>query len=327
MLDDRTEVPKSFTVGRILIDSYQWEIINEWVSIKIENQTFEVHVKEVGAEIYSIHAHPNCDPRDSDSTSMELDVADRRITVASAEAQQSQTSLHREPSHIINADVRIVGGLNLDYEPLEQTKIHFPAWCAQLGYDWCSGLETGPSNPGLDPMIIEAQIVTNWGCCQQILNNEVLDGLRSVNDGPNGIGDTLSSSSCPYPPGFGPCSVGAHQHDNARARRLCEIVCETPTVAGERDCVSIDSERVVGNLSVPPHEANNQSGVRWGFNETVLAEVGSLKRRVGERCFLPNDCAVESAGVEKTSTDSDETLYLINKDVGYEDWLEEEIAR
>ncbi|MED6144135.1 hypothetical protein PIB30_012788 [Stylosanthes scabra] len=57
--DDRCEESKSFTTARVLVDCYQWEQVHEWVSIKIDDRIFDVFVKEVGAEVYSVEAHPN----------------------------------------------------------------------------------------------------------------------------------------------------------------------------------------------------------------------------------------------------------------------------
>ncbi|MED6192685.1 hypothetical protein PIB30_012285 [Stylosanthes scabra] len=59
MMDDRTEEAKSFSTARILVDSFQWEMINEWITIKIEDRVFEVFAKEVGPEVYSVESHPD----------------------------------------------------------------------------------------------------------------------------------------------------------------------------------------------------------------------------------------------------------------------------
>ncbi|MED6207304.1 hypothetical protein PIB30_034505 [Stylosanthes scabra] len=57
--DNRTELSKSYSVTRVLVDCYQWELVNEWVKVSIDERAFTVHVKEVGSEIYSVQAHPN----------------------------------------------------------------------------------------------------------------------------------------------------------------------------------------------------------------------------------------------------------------------------
>ncbi|MED6163098.1 hypothetical protein PIB30_076621 [Stylosanthes scabra] len=57
--DDRTEEPKSFSTARVLLDSFQWEMIHERVSLKVDDIVFEVFVKEFGSEVYSDQAHPH----------------------------------------------------------------------------------------------------------------------------------------------------------------------------------------------------------------------------------------------------------------------------
>ncbi|MED6147673.1 hypothetical protein PIB30_045982 [Stylosanthes scabra] len=57
--DDRTELPKSYSTIRILIDSFQWERIHEWISITVEGRSFEVFVKEFGSEVYNVQSHPD----------------------------------------------------------------------------------------------------------------------------------------------------------------------------------------------------------------------------------------------------------------------------
>ncbi|MED6116275.1 hypothetical protein PIB30_098683, partial [Stylosanthes scabra] len=66
--DDISEEFKSFTTARILIDSYQWELIHEWVSVKIGDKVFEVFVKEFGSEVYNVQSHPDRAEGCSDSS-------------------------------------------------------------------------------------------------------------------------------------------------------------------------------------------------------------------------------------------------------------------
>ncbi|MED6109384.1 hypothetical protein PIB30_033080 [Stylosanthes scabra] len=57
--DDRTEQSWSFSVARFLIDSFEWEWIHEWITIKVEEKEYEIFVKEFGSEVYSRESHPN----------------------------------------------------------------------------------------------------------------------------------------------------------------------------------------------------------------------------------------------------------------------------
>ncbi|MED6132891.1 hypothetical protein PIB30_022970 [Stylosanthes scabra] len=58
-VDDRTENSWSFSVARFLIDSYEWEAIHEWITVKVDDKEYEVFVKEFGSEVYSRETHPN----------------------------------------------------------------------------------------------------------------------------------------------------------------------------------------------------------------------------------------------------------------------------
>ncbi|MED6181071.1 hypothetical protein PIB30_016214 [Stylosanthes scabra] len=58
LADYRTEHCLSFTVARLLIDSYEWSNISEWVRLKVDGREIEIHVREFGGEIYSIQTHP-----------------------------------------------------------------------------------------------------------------------------------------------------------------------------------------------------------------------------------------------------------------------------
>ncbi|MED6178862.1 hypothetical protein PIB30_111542, partial [Stylosanthes scabra] len=57
MMDDITEENSSFSVARMLIDSFQWELISEWIAIKVNESEFEVFVKEFGGEVYNVQSH------------------------------------------------------------------------------------------------------------------------------------------------------------------------------------------------------------------------------------------------------------------------------
>ncbi|MED6175362.1 hypothetical protein PIB30_077636 [Stylosanthes scabra] len=52
--DDRTKNPKSFTTARVIIDSFQWERIHEWVTLRVDGRCFDVFVKEFGLEVDSV---------------------------------------------------------------------------------------------------------------------------------------------------------------------------------------------------------------------------------------------------------------------------------
>ncbi|MED6167280.1 hypothetical protein PIB30_001177 [Stylosanthes scabra] len=58
MMDELTDYYLSYTFGSILIDSYQWDLIHEWIVLEDGERKFDVYVKEFGREMYCAQAHP-----------------------------------------------------------------------------------------------------------------------------------------------------------------------------------------------------------------------------------------------------------------------------
>ncbi|MED6158790.1 hypothetical protein PIB30_035994 [Stylosanthes scabra] len=58
MQHELTKERASLTVARFLIDCFQWEPIQEWISVTCEDAVFQVYVKEVGADFLSFQVHP-----------------------------------------------------------------------------------------------------------------------------------------------------------------------------------------------------------------------------------------------------------------------------
>ncbi|MED6171752.1 hypothetical protein PIB30_043721 [Stylosanthes scabra] len=147
-------------------------------------------------------------------------------------------------------------------------------------------------------------------------------GLQLDPDGLSVVGDTQSSSSCPYPPGFGPCLNGLHVHEKIRAWNVSEIVRETQITAGDRGGVSSPIGAVLsdGKYVVPPHEGNDP-----GEERLSLLETEKTRERHANQSVLGD--AVISEEEETRGEESEETLYLINKDVGLANWVDEEDDR
>ncbi|MED6182519.1 hypothetical protein PIB30_029137 [Stylosanthes scabra] len=58
MMDEVTDYYLSYTCASILIDSFQWEFIHEWVVLEDGDRKYDVYVKEFGREMYNDQAHP-----------------------------------------------------------------------------------------------------------------------------------------------------------------------------------------------------------------------------------------------------------------------------
>ncbi|MED6200852.1 hypothetical protein PIB30_089306 [Stylosanthes scabra] len=68
-LDDIMEASMSFSVARFLVGCFEWDRINEWITVKAEGKDFEVYVREFGGEVYSFQAHPSCGDDDDEEES------------------------------------------------------------------------------------------------------------------------------------------------------------------------------------------------------------------------------------------------------------------
>ncbi|MED6124772.1 hypothetical protein PIB30_062098 [Stylosanthes scabra] len=88
---------------------------------------------------------------------------------------------------------------------------------------------------GFDPMRLEAQISHNWS-----ESNEGVKGLNrylpQTSEAGSGLGWESETSSCPYPPGYGPCTNLIHVHHRRGDRVLfdrVEFVRESQNGEGE----------------------------------------------------------------------------------------------
>ncbi|MED6152722.1 hypothetical protein PIB30_094739, partial [Stylosanthes scabra] len=174
---------------------------------------------------------------------------------------------------------------------------------------------------GSDPMILEAQIAARSKKVAIETKNKEEARPTGVASGPWVEGVALSSSSCPYPPGFGPCSEGVHVHHVIRAQNSHEIVCESPFVEGDRGCeaLSVNESPLKSDEvnKMPPHEDEECS-------EETLCRINSEVLQAGNKVVNSDgvgegvnskelgaevDSALEQAIQEEGSK---ETLYRMN---------------
>ncbi|MED6107359.1 hypothetical protein PIB30_013208 [Stylosanthes scabra] len=47
-----------FTTPRVLVNSYTWEPIQQWIALRVEDRSFEIYARECGRDVYSILSHP-----------------------------------------------------------------------------------------------------------------------------------------------------------------------------------------------------------------------------------------------------------------------------
>ncbi|MED6158891.1 hypothetical protein PIB30_037266 [Stylosanthes scabra] len=205
-LDYRTEQCESFSVARLLIDCYEWNRIDEWICLKTEDRQFDIHVREFGGDVYNIPSHPN----DSDvwedgvtgSSESETRIGETPISVGvlpgpvtdSVPAVDSNfQNINRVP------EVKVV----LKSELGGAKEVNAGDDFARQGEDVTMHADGG--GVGVDSMIDVLPMVE--------IQSEVAQNDLEINDS-----DSIASDSCPFPPGFSPCTSSTYVHDATHLR-------------------------------------------------------------------------------------------------------------
>ncbi|MED6133169.1 hypothetical protein PIB30_026096 [Stylosanthes scabra] len=279
--DDRTEEPKSYSIARVLIDCFQWEQINEWVSIKIEDKVIEVFVKECGPEAYSIESHPNLD--------LEVSELRERSPVRSM-TEESQAEVAKETGRRIVCDLnlgnvgdpqveaiigersllsvynnyggRIVGDADIEATRKEIERAEAINW-VENRTDWWCGLHED------DPMA--QNIVVGVSVCQTV-EEKTHEPASTENT------DTLSKG------------VGVVDHGGVRLTGNCEGVLrceegdfvvgvvngvEDPLLSGEVGVIRETQEGRIDNddpLSLNATETNDKVNTTGSVHDTTVVE-------------------------------------------------------
>ncbi|MED6208617.1 hypothetical protein PIB30_047004 [Stylosanthes scabra] len=66
MLQDLMDECASFSIVRILVDTYQWQLIQDWIIVKFKYVDFYVYIKEFGIEVLSQQFHHDDSPKVSE---------------------------------------------------------------------------------------------------------------------------------------------------------------------------------------------------------------------------------------------------------------------
>ncbi|MED6169464.1 hypothetical protein PIB30_021597 [Stylosanthes scabra] len=274
------------------MDCFQWERIHEWVILKIDGREFEVFVKKFGSEVYSVQSYLDL------GTESPISMTEDEVQAVGVE---SQTEVERASiSHVdrnLNKcnvmDPVTEAILMRDWEYV-QPLTHGGGWGAgsliagtcedRRGvYDAEAYLEKENcyNFVGYDPMMLEAQAANNWA----------MPNKKAI--GPNGslsmyseAGSTSGhgswpSSSCPYPPGFGPCTDLIHVHRKDARVPIESVECVKETPIRERVC-GFDIEG--GSLDQNPL---NKGPAKSG--EGVCSETGSEDELSDEMRYLINE--------------------------------------
>ncbi|MED6199047.1 hypothetical protein PIB30_072281 [Stylosanthes scabra] len=326
MKDDRAEESKSFSIARILFDTYQGEAIHEWVSVKIEDRVFEVFVKEFGSEVYSVHSHLDRDEECSgfieelcsEPGNGEIPAMTSPMNIQRPSETSSNLNLDTISDPIINAIIN--SKFNEDF--LINWRVDEINWKRGEMESRVQAEEIRQMVPlGFDPMIIEAQIGTispSMGLKQ--------NGEKDTDLGPLGLedlahheGGSETSNFCPFPPGFGPCSIEHHVHRGAMvARDSQSFVQETPIVERESESEESSSQPYeIERADAVSYEEETQSDeTLYCLGEQVIRQRACVAERVGQGVCTPSVGLVKAGETvnneQEVEEESDGFLYRIN---------------
>ncbi|MED6203679.1 hypothetical protein PIB30_001373, partial [Stylosanthes scabra] len=213
--DDRAEEWKSFSIARVLVNTFQWEFINKWINVKVEDYVFEVMVKEVGAEVYNVQLHPDRDEDDPSTidnsrsvtpTAAPCAAVTRRSPENTNDGNLNSQSINDALIGESNSDAANNGiaSDNVDDGVVTESKRRKTGWeegdLERMGREYRIGMEMdiGPLSLDWDLMILEAQIqkaVVRRKTNEALVVKECgLKGIREI--GPHISDDNNSSNSC-----------------------------------------------------------------------------------------------------------------------------------
>ncbi|MED6108830.1 hypothetical protein PIB30_027922 [Stylosanthes scabra] len=313
--DDRTELSKSYSVARVLLDCYQREQISEWVKLSIDDRSFTVFGKEVGPEAYSMSAHPNLEDSRTQFLSSGDDATSSAVSETSLDHERTGEGMvgtarglgkERDPQldAIIDGSSRSVLHTNpgWGYEELEKRGycVELRSRVHQTGIGSMTGVFVGFDL--LDPMYINAHkgaqgeaegfhlIEPNW---ERESNTVVANFIHS-----NGEEESLSF--------------------NTEGER--EDSDETLYLINKEKCLGTLDEQVVceGSGECNPENGDRPSDVRTtvptnGVNDGT--DRGRAASVVGPHSLLAETEAVGGDGEWEdaiSESGSDDTLYRIN---------------
>ncbi|MED6108177.1 hypothetical protein PIB30_021124 [Stylosanthes scabra] len=216
LADYTTEHCLSFTVARLLIDSYEWSNISEWVRLKVDGREIEIHVREFGGEIYSIQTHPSSSDGVIDSETLASKSVSRVEESPPVESTVSMGGIGNDLNILnVGACPRADTPLNV---VVENVGGFFDERMMSGGAHYGT-LHAEKDNIGVDKLNACVQMVmqpATMGHIESPSNDSLGKNPRPITVKEDLLGGDkarrISSSSCPFPPGFGPCSSLDHVH-------------------------------------------------------------------------------------------------------------------
>ncbi|MED6206633.1 hypothetical protein PIB30_028623 [Stylosanthes scabra] len=218
-----------FSMARILIDCYQWEPIQEWITLNCDDHVFEVFAKEFGGEVGKSILIRSDNRDDSESLVSESSGCPSVIGETQLEGRLDGADNGHgggrgciggggdEPliEAIINSTLSNVPECNCSIENVDHIKLNdnggmgITNGCEEeaTGFELLEHFCDEKIDKNVywaDPMIVEANCAKEkwFGVRQE----------KPTMTSPFDEEGISSSNTCPYPPRFGPCGSGHHVH-------------------------------------------------------------------------------------------------------------------
>ncbi|MED6125124.1 hypothetical protein PIB30_065686 [Stylosanthes scabra] len=242
MLHDLTDECAFFSVARILIDCYQWQAIQEWIMVKCEEVVFDVYVKEFGAEVLNQQVHPDEKFNSDDSRDSAEPVPSKNMETSSGNTLEMEPTVledkannpnvgdvpsHEDPINAMMGSVQVhrreedCGDNNFEVEGIEieetegcKSEKNIGHWASHVSLEHfepeaelqVNGVDHNLGLNRLFEKYVEKEAQLKLGNANQDLD------LKNLFAGDLEQGSSSASTSCPFPPGFGPCTEEAHVH-------------------------------------------------------------------------------------------------------------------
>ncbi|MED6134531.1 hypothetical protein PIB30_037830 [Stylosanthes scabra] len=248
-LDELTEDRRSFSMARTLVDCFQWEPIQEWITIKCEGTVFDVYVKEFRGEILSRQVHPEDSGCDETVVENSLSLFMASIHGREVKCQEVETLFwgDDDDERVVVVECLIDGCTIRGLGSMKRSMRMRGAADNEL----MRGNRV--SDEREDPKNIEdlSDAVGPIGCEGRKENEEEEGHCKPTGPSNEGISES-NGYSCPFPPGFGPCGNGIHVHG------------ELEVGQGSHSEMNANQERQEGYLQVVKRaaEPRNPNSVR-----------------------------------------------------------------
>ncbi|MED6148460.1 hypothetical protein PIB30_053390 [Stylosanthes scabra] len=316
----------SFSVARFLMDSFEWEYIHEWVTVHVNEWKFDVFVKEFGSEVYSRQCHPNeaemaymgTGGRETETESIIEETPHEKQNLPAMEANNggedsnnlnviSVPRIETTPKEINEAIDEVSTGAK---EPMQREAMEMERREDEGGNPMNEEMERVM---GLDADV-DLDTVNNLGLKEVVVYTNGLEvspvrishNVRLGNN--NGSDPTPSDSdSCPYPPGFGPCSSEVHVHSSVRVRSERQKLqqkgregCRSEEEGEQQNLDQSLQEGIVGDTlteAIKTKHVCEIGGFRFkgDDNNTILETIGGAEKREAEPKRVNSDQSKLSA--------------------------------